>query len=155
MIPPCPCLLKKECEDVKDKIKHCDDWIRPTLKYLSSSAKTEFKNAVNMAKDELEVGTLYRLRQNTGINFNKSASVSTPEDSNLKLRVVAFAHNNSCEVPDMRAAKKGLRYYFSYKYVLWMMFKSTETSDVSYSQFCCYWPKNCVKPKIEDYGSCK
>ena len=148
-------LLKKECEDMKDKIKHCDDWIRPTLKYLSSSAKTEFKNAVNMAKDELEVGTLYRLRQNTGINFNKSATVSTPEDSNLKLRVVAFAHNNSCEVPDMRAAKKGLRYYFSYKYVLWMMFKSTESSDVSYSQFCCYWPKNCVKPEIEDYGSCK
>ena len=34
-------------------------------------------------------------------------------------------------------------------------FKSMESCDVSYSQFCCYWPKNIVKPKIEDYGSCK
>ena len=26
---------------------------------------------------------------------------------------------------------------------------------MSYSQFCLFWPKNVVKPKIEDYGSCK
>ena len=36
-----------------------------------------------------------------------------------------------------------------------MHFKSSESSDISYSQFCRYWPNNIVKPKIEDFGSCK
>ena len=69
------------------------------------------------------VGTLYRLRQNTGINFNKSASVSTPEDSDLKKAISAFAIENSCEVPDMRAAKQGKRYYFCYKSYAVQVFK--------------------------------
>ena len=148
-------LLKQENDMLKDRIKQVDDWIKPTLKNLSSTARSEFKAAVNMAKDDIEVGTLYRLRQNTGINFNKSASVSTPEDSDLKKAIITFAVENSCEVPDMRAAKKGRRYYRSYKYVLWMQFKSSMSSDVSYSQFCSYWPQNIIKPKVEDWGSCK
>ena len=149
------CQLSQENDMLKEKMKHVDDWIKPSLQNLSSKTRSEFKTAVYMAKDEMMVGTLFRLRQNTGINFNKSASVSTPEDSDLKKAISAFAMENSCEVPDMRAAKKGRRYYFCYKYVLWMQFKSSSSSNVSYSQFCSYWPQNVVKPKIQDWGSCR
>ena len=69
--------LKTENKVLKGKIEHSDDWIKPTLKNLSSSAKKEFKNDVHMAKDEIEVGTLYRLRLNTGINFNKFPQISS------------------------------------------------------------------------------
>ena len=146
---------KNENEELKMKLQHCDDWLKQTLKNMSPTARTEFKTAVQMAKNDFPVGTILRLRDNTGINFSKHPAPTNVEESPLNKSVVAFAVENSCEVPDMRATKKGLRYFYSYKYVLWMHFKSSESSDISYSQFCRYWPNNIVKPKIEDFGSCK
>ena len=48
------------------------------------------------------------------------------EESELKKAVAAFALENSCEVPDTRAAKKGLRYFYNYKFVLWIQYKSNQ-----------------------------
>ena len=102
-----------------------------------------------MAKQDFPVGTLSRLRNNTGINFSKAPTAPTEEESPLKKAVAAFALENSC---DIRAAKKKIRCFYHYKLVLWMLFRSTHGIDVSYSTFCRYWPENIVKPKIEDFG---
>ena len=114
---------------------------------LSTAAKKEFKSALYTARDEVPVGTLYRLRQNTGINFK--------DDSSLKKSIHSFAFENSSEIPDLKGAKNNLRFYNSYKNVLWTQYKSLHSSDISYSHFCSLWPSNVIKPKIEDYGTCK
>ena len=147
--------LRSENNDLKDKLNHADDWLKPTYMNMSPSGKTELKTAVNMAKNDFPMGTMSRLRTNTGINFSNPPIASDCEDSPLKKAIGTFAFENSCEVPDIKAAKKGLRYFYCYKYVLWIQFKSAQVSEVSYSQFCRYWPKNIIKPKIEDFGTCK
>ena len=96
-----------------------------------------------------------RIRENTGINLSKSPTMSNEESSPLQKSVEEFAMENSSEVPDMKAAKKGLRYFYCYKTVLWVQFQSSSGVEISYSQFCRYWPDTIIKPKSEDYGSCK
>ena len=58
-------------------------------------------------------------------------------------------------VPDMKHVKKGTRYYSCYKTVLHSQFVLTHDKDISYSTFCANWPQNIVKPRIEDFGTCK
>ena len=140
---------------MKKRVKDADAWVKPTYNNLSPAGRTEMKTAVFMARDEFPAGTISRLRENTGINFSKSPITINEEESLLKKSVASFAVENSCEVPDTRAAKKGLRYFYNYKFVLWMQYKSGQGSDLSYSTFCKYWPPNIIKPKIEDFGTCK
>ena len=146
--------VKTENDDLRNKLKNSDNWLKPTYKNMTISARTELKTAVQMAKIDFSPGTISRLRNNTGINFSNPVTIPSEEESTLKKTVVSFAVDNSCEVPDMRASKKGLRHFYSYKYVLWMQFKSSG-SDISYSQICRYWPANIIKPKIEDFGTCR
>ena len=101
-----------------------------------------------LAKDEFESGVLRRIRDNTGINFSKSQTLFNGENSDLKKAIHDFAFENSSDVPDMKAAKKGIRYFYSYKTVLWTQFVSSSGFNVSYSQFCRYWPETIIKPKI-------
>ena len=147
--------LKDSQADIKTKLKDGDAWIKPTYNNLSPAGRTELKTAVFMARDDFPVGTLSRLRENTSINFSKSPIAMNEEESELKKSVTSFAVENSCEVPDTRAARKGLRYFYNYKFVLWIQYKSNQGSDLSYSTFCKYWPTYIQKPKIEDFGTCK
>lgn len=143
-----------ENEALKDKLDHADDWIKTTYKYMTPIGRSELRNGAFLAREEFPKGTLSRIRNNTGLNLSKSPTASTTEDTALSKAVKHFAMENSSEVPDMKAAKKGIRYFYCYKYVLWIQFKSSQ-QDISYSQFCSYWPQNIIKPKIEDFGSCK
>ena len=147
--------LMTENDTLKEKVKHSDDWLKHTYKYMTPTGRSELKTGAYLAKAEFPVGTLSRIRDNTGLNFSKSPIFSSNEGTALKKAVEAFAKENSCEVPDMKAARKGQRYFFCYKYVLWMQFESSLGLEISYSQFCRYWPPNIVKPRIEDIGSCK
>ena len=148
-------MFQSENDDLKEKLNHADEWLKPVYKNMSLTARTEFKTVISMARSSFSLGTLSRIRNNTGINFSKPQTAPNGEESPLKKEVYTFAMENSCEVPDMRAAKKGKRYFYSYKYVLWIQFKSSQASDISYSHFCRYWPANIIKPKIEDLGTCK
>ena len=70
--------------------------------------------------------------------------------------VTKFAEDNSSPVPDMRKARKDIRYRHSYMIVLYDEFKfNNPNTQCSYSLFCDYWPKNIIKPKSGDYGTCK
>ena len=67
-----------------------------------------------------------------------------------------FAEDNSTPVPDMRKARKDIRYRHSYIIILYDEFKYINPdTQCSYSQFCAYWPKNIIKPKSGDYATCK
>ena len=146
---------KTENNELKEALKNSDDWLKSTYKFMSPTGRKELRTAAYLAKDEFPRGSLIRIRNNTGLNFSKPPNVQSTEASELEKAIKLFAIENSCEVPDMKAAKKGKRYFFCYKLVLWMQFKSENGSDVSYSHFCRFWPDNVVKPRIEDYGSCK
>ena len=65
-----------------------------------------------MAKQDFPVGTLSRLRNNTGINFSKAPTAPTEKESPLKKAVAAFVLENSF---DIRAAKKKIRCFYHYK----------------------------------------
>ena len=105
---------------------------------------------------DLPRGTISRLRSATGINFSNPVAIEHGEVSELKKAVEKFAFENSNEVPDMRKEKKQIRYYFNYLICLHTAFLSENPDkDISYAVFCSYWPKNIIKPKIEDYGTCK
>ena len=76
--------------------------------------------------------------------------------SELKEAIEKYAVENSCVVPDMRKEKKQIRYYFNYLICLHANFLQENPSmNVSYAVFCSYWPKTIIKPRIEDFGSCK
>lgn len=143
-----------EHEALKDKLDHADDWIKTTYKYMTPHGRSELRNGAFFAREEFPKGTLSRIRNNTGLNLSKLPTATSTEDTALSKAVKDFAMENSSEVPDMKAAKKGTRYFYCYKYVLWIQFTSSH-QDISYSQFCSYWPQNIIKPKIEDFGSCK
>ena len=146
---------KNEVQRLQNQAKGADAWVKPTLSYMSTASKKEFAVAVYTARNEVPPGTLYRLRQNTGINFNKRPLAHSPSDDSVRKSIEKFAYENSSEIPDMKAAKKDLRFYTNYKHVLWTQYKSISGSDISYSSFCSHWPSNVIKPKIEDYGTCK
>ena len=147
--------LQTENSNLMDKLKTADDWLGLTYKYMTPAGRSELRNGAYLAKEHFPVGTVRRIRENTGINLSKSPNLANEESSALQKTVQEFAFENSSEVPDMKAAKKGLRYFYCYKTVLWVQFQSSSGVDISYSQFCRYWPDTIIKPKIEDYGSCK
>ena len=147
--------LQSENNALKEKLKSADDWLTKTYKYMTPTGRNELKMGAYLAKEEFETGTLRRIRENTGLNFSKSPTLVSEECSGLEKSVQEFAFENSSEVPDMKAAKKGIRYFYCYKTVLWIQFLSSSGLEISYSQFCRYWPEKIVKPKIEDFGSCK
>ena len=61
---------------------------------------------------------------------------------------------NSLVVPDVKKAKKGLRYRSSSLKVLHGKLLADEKEDILYAQFTRYAPSNILKPKPEDWGTC-
>ena len=57
---------------MKNKLFENDQWIKSDYKYMTSAGKREPKTAHKLSSHEHPKGTNYRLRQNTGINFDKS-----------------------------------------------------------------------------------
>ena len=77
--------------------------------------------------------------------------------SNLKNKIITFLHadENSMEVPDVKKHKKGLRYrLLSLKELHLKFLADVEESECSYAQFCRCVPKEIIKPKPEDWGTC-
>jgi hypothetical protein len=143
-------------EDLKIQLENSDLWLKMTYQKMGPVGKREFKTAFAQAMPDLPRGTISRLRSATGINFSNPVAIEHGEVSELKKAVEKFAFENSNEVPDMRKEKKQIRYYFNYLICLHTAFLSENPDkDISYAVFCSYWPKNIIKPKIEDYGTCK
>ena len=143
-------------EDLKIQLENSDLWLKMTYQKMGPVGKREFKTAFAQAMPDLPRGTISRLRSATGINFSNPVAIEHGEVSELKKAVEKFAFENSNEVPDMRKEKKQIRYYFNYLICLHTAFLSENPDkDISYAVFCSYWPKHIIKPKIEDYGTCK
>ena len=73
---------------------------------MTSAGKRELKTAHKLASHEHPKGTDFRLRQNTGINFDKNLTMNCEEKSELKKQIERFAEENSSESPDMRNEKR-------------------------------------------------
>ena len=103
-----------EIETLKNKLTECDVWFKNTYKYMTTSAKREFKTAYQLAMEENPKGTTLRIRNNTGINLSNKLQVNSKDKSELKDKIEQFAIENSSESPDMRNEKKGIRYRLQY-----------------------------------------
>ena len=146
----------KKIESLESELGKCDEWFGLTYKKLSSVGKKEFKTAVDLAEADFPRGTITRLRKSVGLNFSKPPTTENNNMTDIKVAIVNYAIENSCEVPDMRKEKKGVRYYFNYLICLHADFlQENPNLSVSYQVFCSYWPKNIIKPRVENYGSCK
>ena len=143
-------------ENLKSQLDTCDSWLKMTYKKLGPVGKKEFRTAFNLSIPDMPRGTVSRLRVSTGINFSNGLNVERNGTTELKQDVELFAIENSCEVPDMRKEKKKIRYYYNYLICLHASFlQENPSKEISYAVFCSYWPKNVIKPKIEDFGSCR
>ena len=144
-----------EIETLKNKLTECDVWFKNTYKYMTTSAKCEFKTAYQLAMEENPKGTTLRIRNNTGINLSNKLQVNSKDKSELKDKIEQFAIENSSESPDMRNEKKGIRYRHQYLATLYddFIIQNPEI-QVSLAVFCSYWPKNIIKPKPGDHAMC-
>ena len=145
----------KEIIELKKKLFENDQWIKSDYKYMTSAGKRELKTAHKLASHEHPKGTNFRLRQNTGIHFDKNSTMNCEEKSELKKQIERFAEENSSESLDMRNEKKGIRYRHKYLFCLYDDFKHDNPDiEISLSVFCSYWPKNIIRPKTGDYALC-
>ena len=146
----------KRIFELENNLKNNDSWLNNTYNHMTAAGKREFRAAFQLGASENPKGTTLRLKLNTGINLAKKLTMNTNDETELKEKVTQFAYDNSTPVPDMRKAKKDIRYRHSYMSVLYDEFKyRNPETECSYSQFCSYWPKNVIKPKSGDYGTCK
>ena len=136
----------------KQKRSEAYDWLKPTWKYMSKSAKADMKNSMVLAKEHFPPGVNERLRETIGVNISKRIVVPNTEETELKRAVKRFAFDNSSEVPDER--KSGKRHYHAYKTTLFFHFLTTQHHDCNYSTFCKYWPTNVVKPSVAESARC-
>ena len=120
-----------EISELRKKLFENDQWLKSDYKYMTSAGKNEFKTAHKLASQEHPKGTNYRLRQNTGINFDKTSSMNSEEKSELKKKVEQFAEENSSVSPDMRNERKGIRYRHKYLFSLYDDFKHDYPDIVS------------------------
>lgn len=151
-------VLKKDqsIESLASDLKTSDHWLKLTYQKMSPVGKREFKTALNLSIPDFSKGTITRLRNATGINFSNPLPVDKSVASELKEAIEKFAVENSCDVPDMRKEKKSIRYYYNYLICLHATFlQEHPLREVSYAVFCSYWPKNIIKPRIEDFGTCR
>ena len=65
-----------------------------------------------------------------------------------------FHVDNSVVAPDVRKAKKGIRYHLSMLQELHERFIVDQSVECSYSQFTRHVPENIIKPKPEYWGTC-
>ena len=136
------------------KVEKNDEWLKPVYKNLTSDGKRQLKEAFIVASDEIERGTILRLRKNTGLNFSIAPQNKDQEKSETKTKIEEFAKENTLEVPDKKKVKKETRYRTSSKLTLFECFDSQYPNLCTYDTFCKYWPKNYTKPKASDLGTC-
>ena len=147
-------LEKEKRKSEKEKGEKNDDWLKQVYKNLSSDGKRQFREAFITASPEIERGTVSRLRKAAGMNFSISPANSEHVKSETKLKIEAFAFENTLEVPDKKKVSRNIRYRTASLLSLFETFDSQNPNICTYQTFCKYWPKNCVKPKASDLGTC-
>ena len=92
----------------------------------------------------------------TELRLDKIEINSIGRKSNLRRKIENFLlrDENSVVCPDIKKAKKGLRYHLLSLTDLHEKFITDEDEECSFSQFTRYVPKNIIKPKPEDWGTC-
>ena len=105
------------------------------FKSLTPDGRREIKNVINVIKHRLEKGTLYRLRRNTGINFNRPTINTIEEASELKEKICEFAERNTIDVPDKKKYRKGIRYITKSLLCLFNTFQVEYPDECTYSTF--------------------
>jgi hypothetical protein len=152
-----------EVEDMKEKRKSDNSWLKDVYRSLTSESKRDFKCSVQFNKKGFVPGTLGRLRDCTGVNFSQIPTPTNPALSALAKKVEEFSILNSSEIPDMKANKSvfsssnapNKRFANHHLTVLHSQFDIDHPDlTVSYSQFCHYWPSYIIKPKASDFTSC-
>ena len=127
--------LEEENEVLADRLDTCDVWVKYTLQFMTKQGRNEFYSAARAARDSFPVGTNRRLRKTLGFNASKPGGIPTTEQTALKKEVIAFAAENSVEVPDKDKAARGIRYRKHYLSVLHQWF-ILSNRPVAYSTFC-------------------
>ena len=97
---------------------------------------------------------MYRLRRNTGINFNCPTINTIEEASELKENICEFAEINTIDVPDKKKYRKGIRYRTTSLLCLFYTFQVEYPDECTYSTFTKYWPAHYVKPCPSEFGTC-
>ena len=142
-------LRKREAKDTSG-----DDWVKKVYNQMNSDGKRHFREAFYTASPEIERGTITRLRKNTGLNFSNPPSKNEQVKSETKLRIEAFAEQNTIQVPDKKKVSRGIRYRTSSLLSLYEAFECQNPNMCTYATFCKYWPRNFIKPKASDLGTC-
>ena len=88
-------------------------------------------------------------------HLDKVVVADSTRESELKTKIINFLNldENSLVVPDIKKAKKGLKYRLLPLKELHEKFMSDEV-ECSYTQFTRCVPINSIKPKPEDWGTC-
>jgi hypothetical protein len=147
--------LKQKIEKLEElNNKNNDSWFKLVYKNLNADGKRHVKNAFAVAAPELDTGTISRLRTNTGINFSNPLPDNKETMSELKLKIIEFAENNTIQVPDKKKYAKGIKYRTSSLLCLFNTFESQNPNICTYQTFAKYWPALFVKPSPSEFGTC-
>ena len=147
--------LKQKIEKLEElNNKNNDSWFKLVYKNLNADGKRHVKNAFAVAAPELDNGTISRLRTNTGINFSNPLPDNKETMSELKLKIIEFAENNTIQVPDKKKYAKGIKYRTSSLLCLFNTFESQNPNICTYQTFAKYWPALFVKPSPSEFGTC-
>ena len=84
------------------KVDKNDDWLKPVYKSLTSDGKRQLREAFIVASDDIERGTVLRLRKNTGLNFSIAPQTKEQEKSETETKNEEFAKENTIQVPDKK-----------------------------------------------------
>jgi hypothetical protein len=141
----------RELENEKEKN---DEWLCEVYKNLTADGKKQFKTAFAVSSHKFKKGTISRLRKTTGINFSNPLPQNIEEPSEIKLKIVEFAKNNTIDVPDKKKYVKGIRYRTASLLSLYNTFESENPNICTYQTFCKYWPALFVKPSPSEFGTC-
>ena len=144
---------RKYAKEYKNN-ENSDNWVRTVYSKLSSDGKRQFREAFLTAAPEMERGTVSRLRKTAGLNFSIPPANSEQVKSDTKLKIEKFARDNTIDVPDKKKVSRNIRYRTSSLLSLFESFDSQHPNLCTYETFCKYWPKECVKPKPSDLGTC-
>ena len=147
--------LKQKIEKLEElNNKNNDSWFKLVYKNLNADGKRHVKNAFAVVAPELDTGTISRLRTNTGINFSNPLPDNKETMSELKLKIIEFAENNTIQVPDKKKYAKGIKYRTSSLLCLFNTFESQNPNICTYQTFAKYWPALFVKPSPSEFGTC-
>ena len=144
-------VLKKEKEE--ECLSH-DDWVVKTYRNMSCDGKREFRDAFTAAQPSMKRGTISRLRKSTKMNFSMLTAKEEDLESEVKKKIVAFAMENTIEVPDKKKYMVGARFRTTSLLSLYSTFEMQHPNQCTYKTFARYWPMEFIKPKPSEFGTC-